>query len=66
MLDGMPPVMWFMRRQMRRHPTRGVSVPQYRVLVILDSIPSPSLSTVADNLGLSLPATSRVVTGLVV
>jgi DNA-binding MarR family transcriptional regulator len=65
MLDGLPPVMWFMRREMRRHPKRGVSVPQYRVLVILDSFPSASLSAVADNLGLSLPAASRLVTGLV-
>jgi DNA-binding MarR family transcriptional regulator len=65
MLDGMPPVMWFIRRHLRRHRTRGVSVPQYRVLCVLDAHPQSSLSAVADNLGLGLPATSRLVTGLV-
>src|SRR5215212_1804254 len=65
MLDGMPPVMWFIRRHLRRHRTRGVSVPQYRVLCVLDANPQSSLSAVADNLGLGLPATSRLVTGLV-
>jgi DNA-binding MarR family transcriptional regulator len=65
MLDGMPPVMWFIRRHMRRHRTRGLSVPQYRVLVLLEAHPYASLSAVADNLGLGLPATSRLVTGLV-
>jgi DNA-binding MarR family transcriptional regulator len=65
MLDGMPPVMWFIRRHLRRHRTRGVSVPQYRVLCVLDASPQSSLSAVADNLGLGLPATSRLVTGLV-
>src|SRR4051794_25162970 len=65
MLDGMPPVMWFIRRHMRRHRTRGLSVPQYRVLVLLDAQPCASLSAVADNLGLGLPAASRLVTGLV-
>lgn len=65
MLDGMPPVMWFIRRHMRRHRTRGLSVPQYRVLVLLDAQPHASLSAVADNLGLGLPAASRLVTGLV-
>jgi DNA-binding MarR family transcriptional regulator len=65
MLDGMPPVMWFIRRHMRRHRTRGLSVPQYRVLVVLDAQPHASLSALADNLGLGLPASSRLVSGLV-
>jgi DNA-binding MarR family transcriptional regulator len=65
MLEGMPPVMLFIRRHMRRHRTRGLSVPQYRVLVLLDAHPNASLSAVADNLGLGLPAASRLVTGLV-
>jgi DNA-binding MarR family transcriptional regulator len=65
MLEGMPPVMWFIRRHMRRHRTRSLSVPQYRVLVLLDAQPNASLSAVADNMGLGLSATSRLVTGLV-
>ena len=65
MLDGMPQVMWFIRRHMRRHRTRGLSVPQFRTLVLLDRYPSASLSLVAENLGAALPTASRMVTGLV-
>ena len=65
MLDGMPQVMWFIRRQMRRHRTRGMSVPQFRTLVMLDRFPTASLSAVAENLGSTLPTASRLVSGLV-
>ena len=65
MLDGMPQVMWFIRRQMRQHRTRGMSVPQFRTLVMLDRYPTASLSAVAENLGASLPTASRMVSGLV-
>lgn len=61
----MPPVMWFIRRGMRRSRTRGMSVPQYRTLCMLDAQPTASLSAVAENLGASLPTTSRIVAGLV-
>src|SRR3954469_20240976 len=65
MLDGMPQVMWFIRRQMRQHRTRGMSVPQFRTLVMLDRYPTASLSAVAENLGSTLPTASRMVSGLV-
>ncbi len=65
MLDGMPQVMWFIRRHMRRHRTRGLSVPQFRTLVLLDRYPDASLSLVAENLGAALPTASRMVAGLV-
>lgn len=65
MLDGLPQVMWFIRRQMRRHRTHGLSVPQFRTLCLLDRYPDASLSMVAENLGASLPTASRLVTGLV-
>lgn len=65
MLDGMPQVMWFIRRQMRRHRTHGMSVPQFRTLVLLDRYPSASLSSVAEHLGSTLPTASRLVAGLV-
>jgi DNA-binding MarR family transcriptional regulator len=65
MLDGMPQVMWFIRRQMRQHRTRGMTVPQFRTLVLLDRFPTASLSAVAENLGASLPTASRMVSGLV-
>jgi DNA-binding MarR family transcriptional regulator len=65
MLDGMPPVMWFIRTQMRKHRTHGLSVPQYRALCLLDRFPTASLSHVADHLGSSQPSASRLIQGLV-
>src|SRR3954447_9993092 len=65
MLDGMPQVMWFIRRQMRAHRTRGLSVPQFRTLALLDRFPTASLSAVAENLGATMPTASRMVSGLV-
>ena len=65
MLDGLPPVMWFIRRHMRRHRKRGLSVPQFRTLVLLSQYPAASVSAVAEHLGSSLPSASRLVGGLV-
>src|SRR5438067_2355645 len=65
MLDALPQVMWFIRREMRRHRTRGMSIPQFRTLVLIDDQPTVSLSAVAENLGASLPTASRIVSGLV-
>lgn len=65
MLDGLPQVMWFIRRQMRRHRAHGLSVPQFRTLVLLDRCPAASVSLVAENLGASLPTASRLISGLV-
>lgn len=65
MLDGLPQVMWYIRRYMRRHRTHGLSMPAFRTLVLLDRFPNASLSLVADNLGASLPTSSRIVAGLV-
>jgi DNA-binding MarR family transcriptional regulator len=64
-LDGVPAVMWFIRRHMRKHRANGLSVPQFRVLVLLDRHPTASLSVAAEHLGVSLPAASRMITGLV-
>ena len=65
MLDGMPQVMWFIRREMRRNRNLGLSVPQFRTLVLLDRYPHTTLSCVAENLGSTLPTASRIVSGLV-
>jgi DNA-binding MarR family transcriptional regulator len=65
MLDGLPPVMWFIRRQVRRHRSHRLSVPQYRTLCLLDRMPNASLSEVADHLGATLPTASRMVSNLV-
>ncbi len=64
-LDAVPVVLQFIRAQMRRHSRSDLSVPQFRTLVFLDRSPGSSLSTLAEFLGLSPPATSRLVEGLV-
>ena len=65
LLDALPAVMWFVRRNMRRHSTAGLSVPQYRTLSVLAQLPSAALCEVAENLGGTLPTISRVISGLV-
>jgi DNA-binding MarR family transcriptional regulator len=63
-LEAVPLVHWFIRQQMRGH--RGcMSLPQFRSLVRVDRTPWASLSLVAQQLGASLPTTSRIVGGLV-
>jgi len=65
MLEGLPPVMWFIRRHMRRHRTCGLSVPQFRALALLGRNPTANLSIVAEHLGSSQPSASRLISGLV-
>ena len=64
-LDSVPFVMQAVRVHMRRSRGQGLSVPQFRVLTFLNRTDGASLSAVADRVGLSLPATSRLVNGLV-
>ncbi|HOA75136.1 MAG TPA: MarR family transcriptional regulator [Phycisphaerae bacterium] len=63
-LAGIPGVMRFIRGQMRANRA-GLTVPQFRTLVFLSLNDRPSLSELADHLGLSLPAASRMVDLLV-
>lgn len=63
-LDTVPPVMRLIRHYMRQHRS-GLTVPQFRTLCYLSNAPKSSLSDVADFIGLSLPAMSRMVDGLV-
>lgn len=65
LLDALPPIMRFVRRHMRSHRGRGLSVPQFRALAFLKTFPAASLSTVAEQLAASHPTTSRVVSLLV-
>ncbi len=65
LLDTAPLVMRFIRAGVRRHTTAGLSLPQFRTLSFLSRTHRSSLSTVAEYLGLSLPAMSRLVNGLV-
>lgn len=64
-LDTVPSVMQFIRIQMRGHRDLGISVPQFRVLTFLERRPGGSLSDAAEWVGLSLPAMSRLIEGLV-
>lgn len=64
LLDAVPPVIWFIRRQMR-HFRRDLSLAQFRTLTLVNRQPAASLSAVADHLGASLPTASRMVHGLV-
>ncbi len=64
-LDTVPPIMQFIRGEMRRHRALGISVPQFRVLTFLERRPGGSLSDAAERVGLSLPAMSRLIDGLV-
>src|ERR1700759_5257828 len=65
LLDALPPVMRFVRKHMRSHRSKGLSVPQFRALCLFRTVPDANLSAVADFLGASLPTTSRIVCGLV-
>jgi DNA-binding MarR family transcriptional regulator len=64
LLETVPLVMRVIRTYMRGHRS-GLTVPQFRTLCHTDSTPEGSLSDTADFIGLSLPAMSRLVDGLV-
>jgi DNA-binding MarR family transcriptional regulator len=63
-LDTVPPVVWFIRREMRVF-RKELSLVQFRTLVLVNKNPAASLSAIADHLGSSLPTASRLVQGLV-
>jgi len=64
LLDTVPLVMRVIRNHMRRHRS-GLTVPQFRTLCFVSTTDGSSLSAVAEFIGLSLPAMSRLVEGLV-
>jgi len=65
LLETVPVVMRFIRNQVRRRRAAGLSLPQFRTLIFLNRTRDSSLSAVAGHLGLSLPAMSRLINGLV-
>ncbi len=70
LLDALPRVMWFVRREMRRNDQIGLSVPQLRAMTVLAAYNGAGcsgapLSTIAANLGSTMPNTSRIISGLV-
>ena len=64
-LETVPAIIRFIRSEMRSHRGADLSVPQFRTLALLSRSQGASLSLVAEFLGLSLPAASRLVDGLV-
>ena len=64
-LETVPVVMRFIRDQVRQRRTAGLSLPQFRTLIFLNRVKDSSLSAVAEHMGLSLPAMSRLIDGLV-
>ena len=65
-LEAVPLVMRAIRQEMRRQRKPGLSVPQFRILVMLNRNQGASLSEVAEHMGLTLPSISKMVDGLVV
>ncbi len=65
LMEVVPLVMREIRAMMRRNRSAGLTVPQFRALVFVRRWPNCSLTAVADHLGLSTPATSRMVDTLV-
>ncbi len=64
-LETVPLVMRFIRDQIRQRCAPGLSLPQVRTLAFLDRAQNSSLSALAGHVGLTLPATSRLINGLV-
>ena len=64
-LETVPAVMRFIRTQARQRRTAGLTLPHFRTLAFLNRVKNSSLSSAAEHLGLSLPAMSRLINGLV-
>jgi DNA-binding MarR family transcriptional regulator len=65
LLDVVPMVMRSIRTEMRLHRISGLSVPQFRAMLYLRRHPETSLIDVANHLGLTPPACSKLMDGLV-
>jgi DNA-binding MarR family transcriptional regulator len=64
-METVPGVFQFIRFTASRHRKKGLAVQQFRALAYLHRRPGHSLSLLADYLGLSLAATSRLIDSLV-
>ncbi len=65
LLEVVPPIMRVIRAEMRSQATPDLSVPQFRVLSYLNRHVGASLSEVAEHIGLTRPAMSVLIDGLV-
>jgi DNA-binding MarR family transcriptional regulator len=64
-IDIVPLVMRFLRREFRRHSAPLLSVPQARALAFVDRMPGMSLSDLALHLNVTRPTASLIVNRLV-
>jgi len=64
-LAAMPALMRFLRSQMRHRRGGGLTVPQFRALIFVNRHPQASVSALAEHIGVSNAAASRMVSLLV-
>jgi DNA-binding MarR family transcriptional regulator len=64
-MNTIPQILQAIRTEMRRGRGSDLSVPQFRTLRFIQSVPDSTLSRLADHLGLTLPSVSKLVDGLV-
>lgn len=65
LLEVVPTVMRDIRSEMRSRRSPELTVPQFRTLAYVNRKEGPSLSEVADHMGLTPPSTCRLVDGLI-
>jgi DNA-binding MarR family transcriptional regulator len=65
LLEVVPIVMREIRSEMRSRRSPELTVPQFRTLAFVNRRDGPSLSEVADHMGLTPPSTCRLVDGLI-
>ena len=65
-LDVVPLAMRAIRGQLRKHGAKELSIPNFRTLAYLNRHEGPSLSEVAERIGLSLSSMSELIDGLVI
>lgn len=65
LLDSVPAIMQFIGAEMRCRRNDDLTVPQFRSLAYLARFPGVALSNLAEHIGLSLPAMSKMIEGLV-
>jgi DNA-binding MarR family transcriptional regulator len=65
LLETMPRVLSAVRAAVKNQKNMGLNVPQFRALIFLQQHAGESLSSMAEFLGLSLPAASKLADGLV-
>jgi len=64
-LEVVPAVMRVIRAEMRRHRATVLTVPQFRALVWIEAQPGTTASRVAEHVGLTRPAATALLDGLV-